>query len=350
VTGPPAAALDPVVAFESLRAEWARAWGGEPRARFEGSYVLAGRPVRLRIAGAGLAQLVARPFAHARSALTRPAALTIDLHEGGRPGSPPSPSGLPAAGILASSADGRLLAHARPGAFTVLDRHAGHLVGRIEPDGPWAGRERARPLSLMLGVWCGDREIQLVHAGLVARAGQGVLLGGATGAGKSTAALACAEAGFDFLGDDCIALRRAGDGTFEGYSLYCSAALAPALLAWFPALAGRATEPAGDDDKAIVFGAGAFPGQLPLRVPVRLLVLPRVVGAGPLTVRPATGAEALLALGPSSLLKRAVPARDALRRLAALVARVPSYWLDVDPRLDGIPRRVDALLAEVRRA
>ena len=339
--------LDPVGAFEAVQAAWERERARAPRALFEASYLLAGRSVRFRIVGPRLARLVSRPFAHVRIPDPGPPALTIDLYEGT---SPARRHELPLAGVLASSADGGLLAHARPDSLTVLDRRQGRLAGRIDPDGPRAGRERARPLSLMLAVWCGDREIQLVHAGLVARDGHGVLLGGSSGAGKSTAALACASAGFDFLGDDCVALRRDGDGTFEGHSLYCSTALAPAQLPWFPALAARAAEAApGDDDKAIVFGTEAFPGRLPPMARIRLLVLPRIVKAGPLGARPASRAEALLALGPSSLVKRAVPAPDALRRLAQLVARVPSYWLDVDPRLDAIPRQVGALLAEVVR-
>ncbi len=341
------ARLDPAGALEALRVAWARERAQAPRAVFEASYLLAGRTVRLRVVGLRLARLVSRPFAHVRISDPGSPALTIDLYEGT---SPARGHALPLAGVLASSADGALLAHARPDSLTVLDRRQGHLAGRIDPDGRQAGRERARPLSLMLAVWCGDREIQLVHAGLVARDGHGVLLGGSSGAGKSTAALACASAGFDFLGDDCVALRRNGDGAFEGHSLYCSTALAPAELPWFPALAAHATEAApGDDDKAIVFGTEAFPGRLPPMARIRLLVLPRIVQRGPLGVRPASGAEALLALGPSSLVKRAAPAHDALRRLSALATRVPSYWVDVDRRLDAIPRRVGALLAEVVR-
>ena len=207
---------------------WARERAQAPRAVFEASYLLAGRTVRLRAVGLRLARLVSRPFAHVRVSDPGSPALTIDLYEGT---SPARGHELPLAGVLASSADGALLAHARPDSLTVLDRRQGHLAGRIDPDGRQAGRERARPLSLMLAVWCGDREIQLVHAGLVARDGHGVLLGGSSGAGKSTAALACASAGFDFLGDDCVALRRNGDGAFEGHSLYCSTALAPAAAA-----------------------------------------------------------------------------------------------------------------------
>lgn len=350
--GPSGVTLDPDVAFGSLRQAWEQERRRDPGALFEAGYVLAGRTVRLRIVGHRLARQVARPFAHLREASTPGVPeLTVDLY-GGRIGEPASPAGpmpVPAAGVLASSVDGRMLIYERPDSLLVFDRWDGHLVGRIDPGGPGTGRERARPLSLPLAVWCGDRGIQVAHAGLVAREGQGVLLGGASRAGKSTAALACAVAGFDFLGDDCVALRRGADGTFEGHSLYSSAGLDPRQLAWFPALAGSATDPVpGDDEKANVFVAEVFPGA-PRMAPIRLLVLPRVVTAGPLAVRAATKAEALLALAPSSLIKRAVPARPVLRGLARLVERVPCYWLDVDTRLDGIPRRIEALLTEVLR-
>jgi hypothetical protein len=339
------ALLDPDSAFDALQAEWERARVRARHATLEASYRLAGQAMRLRVVGTRLARRVSRPFAHVRTADPDPPALTIDLYEGAAPA---RWNGLAASGALVSSPDGELLAYARPDSLVVLDRRQGHLVGRIDPDGREAGRERARPLSLMLTVWCGDRGIHVVHAGLVAHDGHGVLIGGASGAGKSTAALACASAGFDFLGDDCIALSLDGDGTFEGHSLYCTIGLAPEQLPGFPALAGRATDMApADDDKAIVFGTEALPGRLPPRARIRLLVLPRVVQHGRVGARPASRADAILALGPGSLVKRAIPPQDGLRRLARLVERVPSYWLDVDARLAAIPRHVDALLAKV---
>jgi hypothetical protein len=51
-----------------------------------------------------------------------------------------------------------------------------------------------------------------VHAACVARAGFGVLLAGASGAGKSSLALACARAGWTFLSDDASFVERGGDG------------------------------------------------------------------------------------------------------------------------------------------
>ena len=51
-----------------------------------------------------------------------------------------------------------------------------------------------------------QRQVTLIHAGLIARGGSGVLLCGASTAGKSTLTYACARSGWTFLSDDCAAL------------------------------------------------------------------------------------------------------------------------------------------------
>jgi hypothetical protein len=51
-----------------------------------------------------------------------------------------------------------------------------------------------------------QRHIVMLHAGFVARHGWGVMLCGASAAGKSTLAYACARAGWTFLADDATAL------------------------------------------------------------------------------------------------------------------------------------------------
>ena len=50
-----------------------------------------------------------------------------------------------------------------------------------------------------------------VHAAAVARSGEALLLVGPSGAGKSTTSLLLARAGFDFLSDNDVYLRRSGD-------------------------------------------------------------------------------------------------------------------------------------------
>jgi hypothetical protein len=73
-----------------------------------------------------------------------------------------------------------------------------------------SGDLRAQPAHHALAAWLSGPSIQMVHAGSVAVDGRGVLFVGVGGRGKTTTALACAQAGFEFLGDD-LCVIEAGD-------------------------------------------------------------------------------------------------------------------------------------------
>ncbi|HXB70013.1 MAG TPA: hypothetical protein VNY05_17300 [Candidatus Acidoferrales bacterium] len=55
------------------------------------------------------------------------------------------------------------------------------------------------------------RYVVPIHAACVAHNGAGILLCGASGAGKSTVSFACARAGWTFLSDDCTFLKTDSD-------------------------------------------------------------------------------------------------------------------------------------------
>ena len=83
------------------------------------------------------------------------------------------------------------------------------LVPRLHlaasPDAMASGDLRAQPANHAIASWLASSKVQLVHGAAVAWRGRGVLLVGIGGRGKSTTALACAQAGFSFLGDDlCV--------------------------------------------------------------------------------------------------------------------------------------------------
>jgi hypothetical protein len=301
---------------------------------------LAGRPVRMRVAGQGLARSLARPLAHL-AAPANGADLTIELWDAEETGVP-SPLAPRADGAVAASPNGRYLVYEQPYSVIALDRAGGRLVGCVESRWRLPDIERARPLNVPLTIWCGDRDVHVIHAGLVARRGHGVLLAGMAEAGKSTTALVCAGAGFEFLADDCVALSHVPAGEFEGHSLYGSVSLEPGHLARFPPAVRAGTDGASPgDEKALLFLAEAR-----RVVPVRAVALPRIVDQAGSGAALARKSDALLRLAPGSLIKRAVSPRTCMRAMARLVDQVPSYWLDLDPDLDAIPPRVDALLAE----
>jgi hypothetical protein len=184
-----------------------------------------------------------------------------------------------------------------------------------------------------------------VHAGLVGRDGEGILLGGPGGSGKSTTALTCLQAGMAYLSDDYVALDR-NPGLPVCHSVYCSAHVEPKHLERFPwlrpyAIPGRLAR----EDKSLIL-LSDLPGAV-LRSSVRLraLVLPQVVDAPTTIVRPASRAQALLRMAPSSLGLLPFPEAlsDGFKTLAALVDRVPVFWLDLGRDLDQIPTAVSGI-------
>ncbi len=73
------------------------------------------------------------------------------------------------------------------------------------PEALASGDLRAQPAHRAIAQWLASPTVQLIHAAAVSLDGRGVLLVGVGGRGKTTTALACAQAGFSFLGDDlCV--------------------------------------------------------------------------------------------------------------------------------------------------
>jgi hypothetical protein len=133
----------------------------------------------------------------------------------------PDPSARPEWSALATGShrgpDGRL-AVIRRGPSSVEQFVPGAvptLLVQASPGALASGDLRAQPAHHALAAWLSGPSIQMVHAGAVALEGRGVLFVGVGGRGKTTTALACAQAGFEFLGDDLCVIEAgdAGRGT-----------------------------------------------------------------------------------------------------------------------------------------
>jgi hypothetical protein len=87
-----------------------------------------------------------------------------------------------------------------------------------------------------------------------------------------------------------------------------------------------------------------FPGRLATRASIDALVLPRITANPSAQIRPASRAEALFALAPTSILLRPGSGAGTLEKLARLAERVPCYGLDLGHDLSGVPDLVAELL------
>jgi hypothetical protein len=80
------------------------------------------------------------------------------------------------------------------------------------------------------------------------------------------------------------------------------------------------------------------------QVAIRAVAYCRVSDAARSRVQPASKAEALLAIAPTSLLQIHGRRRDSLDRLARLVDRVPCFRLELGSDLASIPAAIDEIL------
>jgi hypothetical protein len=339
------------VAFANMHAAFAQAASAHPSELREFFYVLAGHPVRVRILGSQLAENFDRPFSHLRAnaQLTSPK-LTIELWDDNKTRREPMDPHQPWHETTVMSQDGRFLGQRLPHTFSCLDRAAGHIVGCIG----WHERifiyERAKPLARLLLNWHNDRNVPIIHTALVARSNNGVLVAGKSGSGKSTSSLACIIGGFDYLSDDYTGLQLRRDGAFVGHSLYNSVFLNTNHLEWFGELAPYAIRGRlPHEEKSAVLLSQVLPQRLARAVPIRALVTARVTNGSATRLQRASKGEALLALGPSSLLQvqRRSFGVSGFARLAEVVERIPCFRMELGSDLSSIPQCIHDLLSQV---
>lgn len=342
-----------VEVFQAMQTAFGCATSRFPQRVYETYHLFGGNLVRIRIVGRQLAHHILQPFSHLRT--TPPGhnapELTIDLWDENDTNiscyTGPKVSNSKWRDVTSMSSDGQFVGQLQPHTMSCFDRGAQHIVGSIN----WSDQifiyERAKPLSRLLLEWYNDRHIQVVHAALVSKNGHGVLFIGKSGMGKSTASLACLCNGFQYLGEDFIGLQKMGDGTFVGHSLYNSVFLETGHLARFPEMAPHVIKAKPHEKKSVAILSHIFPRRLKRSVQIRAVVLPQVIDAPKSRVRQASKGQALLILGPSSLIE--IPSRgmNGFANLAQLIDQVPSYWLDIGRDLDSIHIQVEKLIEEM---
>lgn len=211
-------------------------------------------------------------------------------------------------------------------------------------------------LALMLAL----RREGLFHlhaAALLHPSGAGVLVVGGSGAGKTTTTLALLEAGYSYLVDDCLFLRRLpAAGNIEVLAFPREFHLGPATLAAFPRLAALAGPPSARADKRPVDPREAYPDRSQRAwTPARgaaLAVFPTITGDAATTLAPISKAEAFghLLASSAALVIAGVPSREenlALLRDLLEVSSCRELWLGQDALIDPrgvVANRIERLL------
>lgn len=305
--------------------------------------------VRLRFAGAPLAEQLSRAFDHLADEDTREPDLAIDVWDAERSAPPPLPSlaaGSPRGTTVYTAEEGRHFA-SRPalGQLSAYERATARAWFWCRSADELPFWEPAAPFRQIFHWWLPDRGALLVHGAAVGQVSGGVLLVGAGGSGKSTCALSCLTSELLYAGDDYVAVQLEPEPRV--LSLYCSGKLEPDHAALLPHLPYPAF--AGDgalEEKSVFYVANQFPERMCRGFPLRAIVAPRVQGDQP-RVSKRGPAEVLAALAPSTLLQL-VPARqEALSAMAALLGKIPAFGLEVGGPTEQIPPTIEHLLGEL---
>jgi hypothetical protein len=315
-------------------------------------YELAGRSVLVRSAGSELDARTDPALQLRRIETDDEPELVVEMWDSAASGiemprAPWQPMEAAPLGLVRSYCDERFLTaiDIHTASVSAYDREQAHAVFWLRDARKMAYWQSASPLRLILSWWASTRGMQLTHAGGVAGPDGAVLLVGGAGAGKSTTALACLDAGFDFFGDDYCLVTPDPEPWVHG--VYATAKARPEGLPLIPGLRSVARNVERfDREKAVLDLAERYGAQMIAGAPVRAIVAPRV--SDRVSVEPITPGAALRAMAPSTIFGLFGATPGTLHLLADVARRVPAYRLEVCDDLDAVVDAVGSIAAGSR--
>ena len=175
-----------------------------------------------------------------------------------------------------------------------------------------------------------------LHAAAVGLKDRILLLAGEGRVGKTTAALACARAGWTYAGDDYV-YANTGSGKVE--PLYCSARLRADMAKAFPDLAGAASSVSTSDGEARyeLRLAGQLTREQFRGGSLAAILLPRRRGSASPQFSPARRMDAVSALYTSMTLTQLGWPDVLINKAAMTVGLAPVFFVDTGQDPSAIP-------------
>ena len=185
------------------------------------------------------------------------------------------------------------------------------------------------PFRNFIGWWATDLALSMMHSSCVANDGGAALIAGSSGSGKSTTAMTCVLAGFDFICDDaCIVDLDAGGGPVV-HGVYGRSKLEPDAAHRL----GLSSEPSG---QPLITDPDRWVSQ----APVRVLLIPEVTGGRKSDLVEIPRTEVLRILVPGSIREGGGLGGRALQEMTRVVRTIPSLRLLLGTDPDGVSAAV----------
>ena len=183
-------------------------------------------------------------------------------------------------------------------------------------------------------------ECFLAHAAGIGVGGKGIFLTGRSGSGKSTTTAAAARAGMVTTGDDFVLIDPRSS---RAYALYDSLKLDSRSSEWFSELAADGVNaPREPTVKCLIHLSRSRPASFVLQLPISAIFLPRVEGSQKTIIGPASAAEAMRALVPSTICLNRGGEAETIRKSTSFLRNMPAYHCN----LGSDPNEVVSTISE----
>jgi hypothetical protein len=329
-------------------------------------FQIAGKRLRLRFAGEGLVQAIVPAIEHLQVDVCGAADLTIDLFDADSTGTPLPFLAARFVDLLKlrwweflegrreiggmNGSRIRSVFHLGPDILVLLDRQENHGIYWVEKADSIPYYERGYPLSVLFNWWLSSLGVPVVHAACIGMAQGGVLLSARGGSGKSTTTLRCVQSGMKIVGDDYTAIDLE-KGT--AHSLYNTIKLKTmADVESFPGLARQVCNldrvgEGQDQEKAMVFLHQHLPEGLVPSIPLRAVLVPRIVDQARTEIIPAPATVAFKALAPSTVFQLPGNAHESFRMMAQITRKWPTYEILLGSDFSRIPGTIQDFILGV---
>lgn len=230
----------------------------------------------------------------------------------------------------------------------LVDLRTRRGIGRFSPAmGSDCAYWKASIFPVLISIMGATVGITELHCGCVVKNGSGLLLAGHSQSGKSTLALALAQAGYGYVSDDRTYCSE-WDSRLVAWGLPTLLKLRPDAASWFQDLkdAGPATAPNGE--QAFLIDPDRWPGVTRLRRcdPQWLVFLERQGGAE-FDFAPMSRAEAAKRL-ERDLIAETQEATEAQHRTIEKLVKLPRWRLRYGEPPQSVAEKLDRLFGEDR--
>lgn len=202
------------------------------------------------------------------------------------------------------------------------------------------------PFLVLFNLWGLKQGATIVHSAAIGKNNQGALLVGPSGSGKSTTSLICLRDGFQFIGEDyCIVHSE------ECYveNVYNTGKLTEWSAQHLPELLEHTWFAAGEvNEKTIMSFYPHYQSQLIDRIPLKVIILPKVTSNRETTWQKISPALGLQAMAPSTIFQLQITSgRKQFKWMADLARKIPSYNLLLGTDINQVSSTISDLLDHV---